>query len=155
MYNRLSKFLTNCKTFYPLQFGFRSKHSTTNSLINCIEKIFTALDSGNFGCSVFIDLQKAFDTVDHSILFSKLKHYGIRGIPLSWFKSFLSFRKQFVSISGSQSNSQFISHGVPVRICSRPVFFFCFISMIFMKQFLTQLLISLMTTLCSLNLIYQ
>ena len=88
MYNRLSNFLTNCKTLYPFQFGFGSKHSTSNALSNCVEQISKSLDYGNFACSIFIDLQKAFDTVDHQILYSKLHHYGIRGITQSWFKSF-------------------------------------------------------------------
>ena len=63
-------------------------------------------------CEVFIDLQKAFDTVDHEILISKLDHYGVRGIMKSWFISYITNRQQFVSIKGAVSKHQTIKHGV-------------------------------------------
>ena len=66
-----------------------------------------------FGCDVFIDLQKAFDTVNHSILLKKLEHYGIRGVEQSWFSSHLSKRKQFVSANGSTSDHLEVSCRVP------------------------------------------
>ena len=88
MHKRLFKFLENTNCLYPSQFGFRPEHSTSSALINCTEKIRKALDSGKYACSVLIDLQKAFDTVDHDILFWKLNFYGIRGAALGWFKSF-------------------------------------------------------------------
>ena len=121
-------FLTNCKTLYPFQFGFGSKHSTSNALINCVEQISKSPDYGNFACSIFIDLQKAFDTVDHQILFSKLHHYGIRGITQSWFKSFLTSRKQYVEINGAKSDSKFVSHGVPQNSVPGPLLFLLYVN---------------------------
>ena len=79
MHGRVYKFLEENKSLYSLQFGFRSKHSTAHALIQITEKIKNALDNGNHACGVFIDLQKAFDTVNHDILVDKLSYYGIRG----------------------------------------------------------------------------
>ena len=85
MYERVERFLDTCNILYPLQFGFSEKHSTLHAIIGMTETIKEAIDSGMFGCGVFIDLQNAFDTVNHSILLTKLEHYGIRGVELSWF----------------------------------------------------------------------
>ena len=73
-----------------MQFGFRTGHSTDNALVSLTETIKSSLDKNRYGCGIFIDLQKAFDTVNHEILLKKIKHYGIRGIALNWFHSYLS-----------------------------------------------------------------
>ena len=80
MYKRLYTFLNNNNIIYNLQFGFRQQYSTSHALINITEIIRKALDDGNIGCGVFVDFQKAFDTVDHQIQLAKLSHYGILGV---------------------------------------------------------------------------
>ena len=78
MYDRIYNFLNNQKCFYPLQLGFRNKHSTNHALISIIDKVNEALDNKKVVCGIFVDFQKAFDTVNHDILLKKLSHYGIR-----------------------------------------------------------------------------
>ena len=90
MYKRLYNFPDISNLIYLLQFGFRSKYSTTHALINLTGSIRQSLDEGNFACGIFVDLQNAFDTVDHKILLHKLEYYGIRGVCNDWFKSYLS-----------------------------------------------------------------
>ena len=95
-----------------MQFGFR-QYSTSHALINITENIRKALDDGNIGCGVFVDLQKAFDTADHQILLAKLNHHGICGVSNDWFKSYLSNRSQNVSINGYDSGLAAINFSVP------------------------------------------
>ena len=96
MYKRLYTFPNNNNIIYNLQF-------TSHALINITEKTTKALDDGNIGCGVFVDLQKAFDTVDHQMLLVKLNHYGIRRVSDDWFKSCMPNRNQYVSINGFDS----------------------------------------------------
>ena len=98
MYSCLCAFLTKYKLLFKKQFGFRSKHSTSHALISLIDLIKKYLDNDYFVCGVFIDLQKAFDTVNHEILLVKLDFYGIGGLANSWLKSFLKNRKQYVNL---------------------------------------------------------
>ena len=84
---RLTDYLELHEIIYPNQFGFRHGYSTTHSLISITETIKRTLDNNKYGCGVFIDLRKAFDTVNHEILLQKLDHYGIRDVSSSWFKS--------------------------------------------------------------------
>ena len=89
MFKRLYTFLDYNNIIYDLQFGFRQQYSTSHALINITENIRKALDDGNIDCIVFVDLQKAFYTLDHPILLVKLNHYGILRVSNDWFKSYL------------------------------------------------------------------
>ena len=73
-------------------------HSTTHALTSLTEDIRNALDNNSFAAGVFIDLQKAFDTVDHDVLLYKLNYYDVRGVANEWFRSYLTNRKQYVAI---------------------------------------------------------
>ena len=95
VYNRITKILNSNNAIYPLQFGFRHNYSTNHALINLTEYIRKNLDEEKVGCGIFVDLQKAFDTVDHNILLAKLEHYGIRCVANDWFKSYFLIEGNF------------------------------------------------------------
>ena len=113
MHKRIYAFLEKYDLLYSLQFGFRSKFSTSHALIHMTEAIRSALDSGNVTCGIFVDFAKAFDTVNHKILLKKLDNFGFRGVVNDWFRSYLTDRKQKVVINGFESKSKIMYHGVP------------------------------------------
>jgi len=96
--NRLEQYLSKFKILTPSQFGFRPNYSTSMALTSLYDKISKAIDDNKFAIGVFIDLQKAFDTIDHNILLAKLYFYGICGLSYEWFKDYLSDRQQLVTI---------------------------------------------------------
>ena len=128
MHSRLYNFLSIHNCIYDLQFGFRSKHSTNHALLDLTEDIRRALDDNSFAVGIFIDLQKAFDTVDHNILLHKLDHYGIRGLANDWLRSYLTDRKQYVSINGFKSNTNIMKFGVPQGSVLGPLLFLIYIN---------------------------
>ena len=128
MYSRIFNFFNDNNSIYPLQFGFRQKYPTAHALISLTEDSRKNLDEGNIGCGIFVDLQKAFDTVEHDILSAKLEHYGIRGIANEWFRSYLFNRKKYVSINGHESNLASVLFGVPQGSVLGPLLFLIYIN---------------------------
>ena len=118
MHKRLYEFLQEHNIFFRNQFGFRKNNSTTFALLEITEKIKETIDNKKYGCGIFIDLRKAFDTVNHEILLKKLEHYGIRGKALTWFTPYLTNRKQYVFLNGERSESKYITCRVPQGSCS-------------------------------------
>ena len=110
------------------QFDFRNGYPTNHALTSLTEIIRKALDEDKFTCGVFIDLQKAFDTVDHGILLSKLNHYGVRGVSYEWFKSYLTGRQQFTTIAHLKSDLCSINYGVPQGSVLGPILFLLYIN---------------------------
>ena len=127
-FNQLEHFLNVNDLIYNLQFGFRKKYSTNHALLSIVEQIRHNLDNGSFACGVFVDLEKAFDTVNHKILLSKLDHYGIRGRANEWVKSYLSNRDQFVNLNNCTSSKNSIKCGVPQGSILGPLLFIIYIN---------------------------
>ena len=122
------EFLNENKLFYDCQFGFRKNHATSHAIITLTERVSKALDTGKIVVGVFLDLKKAFDTVDHNILLKKLEKYGIKGNILNWFKSYLSCRKQYVLYNNCKSDIKLITHGVPQGSILGPLLFIVYIN---------------------------
>ena len=105
---------------------FREQCST--ALISITESLRQSIDNNEFGCGIFIDLKKAFDTVNHAILLTKRNHYGIRGVVLDWLKSCLSQRKQFVNVNGHNSLFLPVTCGVPQGSILGPLLFLLYVN---------------------------
>ena len=152
MYNRLYKHLSNSKILYPKQFGFQKGHLTDHALLQLVDQIYGSFEQNEYTIGVFIDLSKAFDTVDHNTLLKKLEIYGISGTHLQWFRNYLSNRKQYIQFDGWQkTNYKAVKCGVPHGSILEPLLFLLYInSTIFSSlQILLTLLSSLMTQICS------
>ena len=125
---RLVEFLEKCNIIKKNQYGFRAGHSTSSAVTDFIHKVVNAIDNGEILLGLFLDLSKAFDTLDHKILLAKLRKYGIRGVTLQLFKSYLSNRKQFVCIDDNVSEYKNIRCGVPQGSILGPILFLLYIN---------------------------
>ena len=125
---RLYDFLQEDNILFQNQFGFCKNNSTTFALIQITEKIKETIDDKRYGCGIFIDPRKAFDTVNHDILLRKLEHYVIRGKAQIWFRSYLTNRKQYVSLNGVHLELKQTTCGVPQGSCLGPLLFLVYIN---------------------------
>jgi len=128
MYGKLMSFLSNTRVLSSHQYGFREGRSTSEAILEFLQHTYASLDAKKLEIGVFLDFAKAFDTVNHGVLLSKLDHIGIRGPVWRWFESYLSGREQYVSVNDSDSNSIQVRLGVPQGSNLGPLLFIIYIN---------------------------
>ena len=134
VYNRLYDHLMRNDLLYQKQFGFQNGHSTEHAVVDLVDKILKGFDQNNFTLGVFIDLSKAFDTVNHKILIRKLELYGVKNSYLKWFQNYLSDRKQGVSYPGGISKLMNIVCGIPQGSILGPLLFLIYVNDLYLSS---------------------
>ena len=118
--------MDQCKVLYEGQYGYRRGRSTTDTILDFTGNIIENLNKGNYTLGIFLDLSKAFDSINHTILFKKLEHYGIRGTVLEWLKSYFMRRSIVVDYKDIVSERHLLSYGTPQGLVLGPLLFLVF-----------------------------
>ena len=126
--DRVMKFLKRVKLLNKCQFGFRNNHSTNHAIINLTESALEDLENGLKVGGVFLDVAKAFDTINHNILLRKLEYYGFRGKTLMWFESYIKNREYFVDIRKHKSDTYNLDCGIPQGGILAPILFIIYMN---------------------------
>ena len=128
VFKQVYDYFNDNNLLYKNQYGFRKKHSTELAGLEFHDKIVSELDQGKLPLAIFLDLSKAFDTIDHEIMLHKLQYYGITGISLQWFKSYLTNRRQYVQFKDSISSESPLTTGVPQGSILGPLMFIIYMN---------------------------
>ena len=128
MHTRILNFLESNNSLFDMQYGFRPGRSCEHALLNAQNRLLESLNNRQISVLLLCDFSKAFDMVDHAVLLKKLYHYGIRGTALNWLTSYLSDRKQYVSVKNSDSSTGHIKYGVPQGSILGPLLFIIYIN---------------------------
>ena len=128
VFSQLYDYFRNNDLFYDSQYGFLKNYSTELAAMELTDKVLKDIDDKHITLAIFMDLSKAFDTLDHGILIRKLAHYGINGIALEWFTSYLTGRTQYVEIDGVSSNILSLFTGVPQGSILGPLLFLIYMN---------------------------
>ena len=127
-HDQLFEFIKTNKRLTRNQAAFRKHYSTITSLVGSTDYWYESIDHSKVNLTVFLDLKKAFDTVDHSVLMEKLRVYGVRGKPGEWIESYLTNRKQFCSLNGLHSKARKVTCGIPQGSCLGPLLFIIYLN---------------------------
>jgi hypothetical protein len=128
LFNQIHQHFKENNLYYAFQYGFRESHSTELAVLEIIDRISHSMDQGNIPLNVYIDLSKAFDTIDHTILLTKLKHYGLHDTSHALIQSYLTNRQQYVQIENVKSTPLPITTGVPQGSILGPLLFIIYIN---------------------------
>ena len=128
IYVKTVSFLNKNLILIPTQYGFCNSYSTTHALLDVVNNAYNNINENNFTALIFIDLKKAFDTANYSILIRKLLHHNVRGIANDLFSSYLHDRKQFAKIENVKSDMKVTEHGVPQGSVLGPLLFLLYVN---------------------------
>ena len=146
IYKRLYKFINKHDILYQSQYGFRNKHSCEQAILELTGRILHARDNGLHAAALFLDLSKAFDTLNHNVLLQKLHRYGVRGVCLDWFQDYLTNRSLVSKMTTlgnviTRSESYDIAYGTAQGSCLSPLLFILFCNDIYLLPMFSKIIL--------------